>query len=105
MKKKPYSGFGTLSFPDGSLYEGQLKKGVPHGHGYKKWGENEHKKHQYVQYTGMWVDGKMEGQGELQLAQGELYIGTFVNGFPCGFGTRKWVNGDVYKGNFVNGFQ
>ena len=78
---------------------------MPHGQGFKKWPLNDEKKHQYQQYTGTWVEGKMEGQGELLLALGEVYVGNFVNGFPNGIGTRKWTNGDVYKGQFVNGFQ
>jgi hypothetical protein len=30
-KKKLHGAFGTLTFPDGSVYEGQLKRGMPHG--------------------------------------------------------------------------
>lgn len=67
-KKKQAGSFGTLTFPDGSSYEGQLKKGMPHGQGFKRWPLNDEKKHQYQQYTGTWVEGKMEGQGELLLA-------------------------------------
>jgi len=44
-KKRQPGSFGTLTFPDGSVYEGQLKKGMPHGQGYKKWPTDEDKKH------------------------------------------------------------
>ena len=30
-KKRPAGSFGSLTFPDSSVYEGQLKKGMPHG--------------------------------------------------------------------------
>jgi len=46
-KKKLHGTFGTLTFPDGSVYEGQLKRGMPHGQGYKKWPIDDNKKHHY----------------------------------------------------------
>lgn len=46
-KKKLTGSFGTLTFPDGSVYEGQLRRGLPHGQGYKKWPTDDNKKHHY----------------------------------------------------------
>ena len=56
-------------------------------------------------YKGNWVNGKMEGFGELTLSEGEVYIGFFLNGFPNGHGIRKWANGDFYEGSYENGYQ
>lgn len=49
-------------------------------------------------YRGTWTSGKMDGFGELILAEGEVYIGEFQNGYPHGKGIRKWKNDDFYEG-------
>lgn len=79
---KSVTGMGTLVWPDQSTYEGQIKKGQPHGFGTKTWLVDETKQNQYKCYHGNWVFGKMEGHGELVMSQGEIYIGEFQNGYP-----------------------
>ena len=80
-------------------------KAQPQGQGTKTWPNDESKPNAYKSYKGAWVNGKMEGHGELIMSQGESYVGEFSNGYPVGQGTRKWANGDVYQGTFKNGFQ
>lgn len=78
--------------------------GLPHGQGTKTWTIDETEDNQYKIYKGAWVEGKMQGMGELVMSQNEVYFGEFTNGYPCGYGTRKWPNGDIYEGDFKNGF-
>ncbi|CAH1788427.1 unnamed protein product [Owenia fusiformis] len=80
-------------------------------------------------YTGMWLSGKMHGQGELVWSDGRTYTGRFKNslqhghgqyqvqkadgvevyegnwrdGKMHGLGSIKYANGDVYEGYFKDG--
>lgn len=49
-------GEGMLSFPDGSIYAGTLKKDKKHGHGKFIWNNGD-------EYIGAWVEDRMEGFG------------------------------------------
>lgn len=64
-----------LLWPDGSVYEGSVKKGLPNGIGTKNWTADESKPNAYVTYRGAWVLGKMEGNGDLTMTQDEKYSG------------------------------
>jgi hypothetical protein len=64
---------GTLNFEDGSVYTGQLKKGVPNG------------------------------QGTLIYFDTSTYTGQFKDGLPHGTGRFEDVNGTVYDGQFDEG--
>jgi len=50
------TGSGTYRWSDGSVYEGALVEGKPHGHGKFTWPEGS-------SYDGLWQDGDMGGQG------------------------------------------
>lgn len=79
--KHPTTGDGQLIYPDGSIYKGAIRKGQPHGHGEKVWAiQAEYQK----TYVGNWLNGSMEGFGELHLQTDELYIGHFSQNLPHG---------------------
>lgn len=61
--------------PDGSTYEGEMKEGKPHGKGTRVFPEG----HQYYKYEGQFVEGLMEGEGNLDLRNGCSHVGTFKN--------------------------
>ena len=48
-----WSGFGTLSFPDGSTYEGHWANGLMNGEGTFTWSDGKQK-------TGIWANGKLQ---------------------------------------------
>ena len=48
-----WSGFGTLSFPDGSTYEGQWVNGFMNGEGTFTWSDGKQK-------IGTWINGKFQ---------------------------------------------
>jgi hypothetical protein len=64
---------GTLNFEDGSVYTGQLKKGVP------------------------------SGQGTLIYSDTSTYTGQFKDGLPHGTGRFEDVDGTVFDGQFDEG--
>ena len=51
----PISGFGNVIWPDMSIYDGEIKKNLPHGRGTKQWKTDESKVNEYKLYTGTWV--------------------------------------------------
>jgi len=61
---------GKLTFNDGSVYEGDMVNGKPHGIG----------KLMYVYggvYEGDWVDGEQTGMGKMTYPNGEVDEGRF----------------------------
>lgn len=68
-----FTGYGTREYDDGSIYNGMLEVGVPHG----------------------W--------GEMQLASGDKYYGNFDHGYRSGYGVYHWADGTVYEGYFREG--
>lgn len=66
------NGRGTVTYNDGSKYEGDFK------------------------------DGKMNGEGTLTFVNGDSYKGNFANDMFSGKGTYKYANGDIYEGDFKN---
>ncbi len=109
----------TKEYPDG-IYCGELSSaGLRVGKGvmrYTKGGE---------EYSGDWVDDKMEGEGVLKWADGDVFVGRFKNGEssvgifnfatgevcdgewksfkPHGKGVLKLTSGECYEGEFVDG--
>ena len=108
----------TLNYPDGRIYKGEFKDGVPHGTGTLTSVEG----HQYVgefkkgiffgqgiltlangdQYVGKFREGKYNGKGTLILADGNKYFGEFKDGKYDNQGTFTHSNGDEYEGSFKN---
>jgi hypothetical protein len=64
---------GTITFEDGSVYTGQLKKGVPNGQGTLIYSDTS-------TYTGQFKDGKPHGTGRFEDADGTVFDGQFDDG-------------------------
>ena len=58
----------TYAFPDGSVYEGQLRDGVPHGYGKRVYTNG-------VIYEGGWKSGLRDGFGKYIWPDGTIYEG------------------------------
>lgn len=56
-----------------------------------------------VTYTGITIQGKMNGQGKMTFENGDTYEGEFVDGYFQGTGTYTSVDGWTYEGQFVKG--
>lgn len=90
-------GLGTLSFKDGSKYQGMIKQQKFEGKG-KMTHANEDI------YWGEWQNGKAHGKGVFIDQEGMMYDGEWENDQYHGQGTETWkYNEIVYSGSFVNG--
>lgn len=88
----------TITSPTGvQIYKGEMKKNVRSGQGvYYDEAEN-------VQYTGTFVDNKLEGKGSLKSDHGYAYEGYFSKGVETGEGVMTLVDGRKVSGKFANG--
>ena len=81
---------------DGSIYSGQFDQNDKcTGYASYSWFSGE-------RYTGDFLNGQYNGQGEIQFADGRRYVGSWVNGQKNGYGVFSYANGDIYEGEFVN---
>ncbi|KAH9513797.1 agglutinin-like protein 2 [Bulinus truncatus] len=92
-----------MKWQDGSVFEGDFKKGLLHGSGVftlvKSSGQEVQK--------GQWKDGKLNGKGSICYANGDLYEGYFQDGHRFGHGMlqtgRQRSNcSSVYIGEWLN---
>ena len=90
-------GRGVKTFPDGSVYKGELKDGLFHGKGkYRQPKDGS-------EYNGNWVKNEMKGEGVKKLNWGQVEIGGhFSYGHVNGKGYKKWRK-TVFK--TINGQQ
>ncbi|MDB2544984.1 hypothetical protein N9X42_00085 [Candidatus Pelagibacter bacterium] len=86
----------TLNYPDGGIYKGEFKDGVPHGTGTLKFPDGN-------SYIGQFKDGIINGQGTFMLKDGSNYFGEHKDGKPNGHGTLTLSNGEKRVGKFENG--
>lgn len=83
-------------YPNGDYYEGEWKKGAPHGIGIMKYADGN-------VYEGNWELGKRNGQGTMKYVKGDVYEGNWELGEKNGHGILKYKNGDTYDGNWIMG--
>jgi hypothetical protein len=87
--------FGRIFFPNGNLYEGEMKNSVPDGVGKIFFSNGE-------SYTGQFRMGEITGKGNFIFADKTTYKGGVKNGVFHGEGKIKWSNGTEYHGNFID---
>ncbi len=90
-KKPEVKVFGPEKF----FYEGQWEKGLKHGQGIEITGSYE--------YTGQFVDGKREGDGEIKFPNGDSYKGQWKSDMKEGQGVYSWKDGSSYSGGWIQG--
>lgn len=86
---------GEFLFQDGSRYDGEWNDGRMHGQGRLEIFGNV--------YTGTFSSSLRQGQGTLQYATGQVYEGYWHNDRPHGEGTLKMADESMYQGQFVAG--
>ena len=87
--------YGRIFFPNGNIYEGDIRNSVPHGNGMIIFTNQEI-------YKGDFENGEMTGKGTFIYSDKSYYSGKIKNGVFEGKGSIKWNNGTEYHGNFVN---
>ena len=92
MQKENFTGKGIES-SEKHTYTGDFEGNLKHGEGVYESAKE--------RYTGQYSKGKKNGRGTIEfLDKGDSYTGTFVNGAIQGEGEFKWRTGDVYTGTF-----
>jgi hypothetical protein len=81
--------------PDGGRYYGTLANGKLQGKGRLEWANGNY-------YEGEFADGLMAGSGLLRFTNG-VYDGEFRQGTMSGQGELRYDNGRIYRGAFVRG--
>jgi len=90
------SGHATLSWPDGSKYDGDQTGGRFNGQGVFVSAEQD-------RLEGNWKDGALNGDATVTWANGNRYQGGWSNGKAEGHGVETWANGDRYDGEWHTG--
>ncbi len=85
-------------FKDGSVYEGEIVKGIIVGQGRMTYANGD-------VYIGGWEDGKQSGRGVMSYANGNKYSGMWRLGVVWGQGVMTYANGDQYSGFWNEGKQ
>ena len=90
---------GLIEFPDGARYSGEYKEDkdktkILHGRG-------EYTSSTF-RYKGDFKDGKKQGRGVYQWANGDRFEGDFTDDSPNGRGVWVFASGDKYEGEVKN---
>jgi len=88
-----FNGYGTMTWPEGSVYVGDWCNGSREG-----WGIFTTRGG--IQYVGNWKSSLRHGFGVATHPNGEEYVGEWTDGRMCGVGRLESRNGDVYEGTF-----
>lgn len=88
---------GTLTFPDGARYVGELNDGKRHGAGIYYFGDGS-------RYEGQTVNNFFEGKGKMIWEDGGYYEGEWAQGEIDGYGKELHPNGSLrHEGLWRNG--
>lgn len=95
LKNNHLSGYGVMTWRNGSTYLGDWEKDLRHGFGIYRtlYG---------TEYSGGWSEGKRHGFGVYVNELGEEYVGEWAEGKMHGVGRLLSANGSIYEGNFQN---
>ncbi len=89
-------GEGTLTWSNGDKYEGSFVEGKRQGYGVYTYADGD------ASYKGNWIDNVQNGQGTYTTDDGS-FSGIYVEGVLEGAGVAEFENGDKYEGIFVHG--
>ena len=93
------NGIGRKIYGDGSIYNGELMNGKPHGKGLITFGSDAP---DIKTYEGDFFNGMAHGKGVTTYhpEQNGSHFGLYENGYRQGKGTSTWPDGSIYEGNF-----
>lgn len=95
-QEQQVSGYGVLDYGNGSIYVGELSKGVPHGYGKMTWFDGRI-------YEGDWSGGWPHGRGVYMWPDGTVYEGGFYQNRNHGQGTFTYPDGRQQSGTWEHG--
>lgn len=94
--KPPKEGFGKVTYPNCSTYEGEFRGFMRHGQGTLTLSEG-------TRYECEWRNDERHGQGRESWADGTLFVGSYQKGMRSGHGVMTWPEGSRYSGHFECG--
>jgi len=97
-KGNVWHGYGVLTKPDNSIYEGSFVDGRAQGEG------------SFVastgnKYEGQWEQDRAHGYGMYQHEDGSTYHGEWYQDEKYGKGKESWADGSCYEGEFLRGIK
>ena len=96
FKDDKQNGQGTVTFANGAKYEGEFKDDNFHGQGTYTWPSGN-------KYVGEFKDNKQNGQGTYTTPNGFKYVGEHKDGKFNGQGTYTFADGRKYVGEWKDG--
>lgn len=90
------SGDGSIVWPNGDRYDGQIVSGLRQGTGRFTGRDGQ-------VLEGQWQANRLVGEAQLRYANGDAYRGPLVNDLPEGRGRMEFASGDVYTGDLMRG--
>lgn len=90
-------GIGTMTFPNGDVYEGSWENGCMDGQGIYRFYDADKDKYT-SEYEGSFSKNVMNGQGKRVYSDKTVYIGTWQNGMRTGNGASWFADGSYFYG-------
>jgi adenylate kinase family enzyme len=87
---------GTITYQDGSSFEGTLREGVAHGKGVFRYANG-------AKFVGSFAKGKRMGLGHF-VDKDDVYDGNYKDGVCHGKGTRTYKSGRQYTGDWLRNY-
>lgn len=87
-----------INMGNGIQYQGQIHRGLPHGFGETRNGED-------IEYSGHWFQGQYHGKGAYCNLNGDIIKGTFEHGVIPGIATIQFVKDKSYYIGHVKDFK
>ena len=85
--------YGTITYVDGSIYQGQIKDGYPHGIGIRT--------SRHYKDEGQFIDGFIS-IGTRTCSGRYIYEGEFAKNIFNGNGKMKFPNGEIHEGHWLD---
>ena len=96
LKNKECSFELTDSYGASGVFTGVCLNGKAHGHGELNYVNGNH-------YIGQFKKNLRDGQGTFTFKNGSKYVGQYKDDKKTGYGTHTYANGDKYVGEFKDG--
>lgn len=101
LKNLEPHGYGIFLFGNGDKYSGEFKDGLKHGKGIYYYRANNKRKGD--KYDGEWKDNRFNGYGIYTHANGDKYAGVWQDDRRHGNGIYTFASGEISEGRWENG--